>query len=289
MKIEAINSGENASGYHFRVNASVEGNNTEKEPNDDISLAKSNNSISLNTLFTGNIQTYDDTDYYHFKISQPGIFNIKFSHDFIDTDIACWEITVLGGVIENGISARIPGNVTDFEMDTIRLSPAEGDTTTDYYLKIESGNEYISSDYNFIVNYSPEASWEIGKTGPYLYDKEPNNEPSSATQIELNTEISGNIQTDSDVDYYEINVPGDGMISLTFEHEFIDSDRVLWAVDLLGGAGGDDMEFPNIRSTGQQENLTSDNARIPAGVYYVRVKPSQYDNSEYKLKVNYAQ
>ena len=274
--------------YIFKLKAETEGDNVESEPNGETSLAKINNSISLNTVVSGNLQTEDDVDYYHFTISQPGILNIKFSHEFIDSDQNYWDLTVLGDNVDNNsIYTGVQGNSTNTDTDNIRVSPNTDGTAKDYYLKVERYN-YSSIDYSFIINYSPEEHPTATNSGAYTYDKEPNNDPKIATLIDLNKQISGNIQTKNDVDYYKINIPKDGRISIVFQHEFKDTADVCWEADILGGSGDVDMEFPNIRSRGEQESISSDNANIPAGTYYIRVRPYYYDNSDYKFTVKYA-
>ena len=59
-------------------------------------------------------------------------------------------------------------------------------------------------------------------------EAEVNDTIQSANQIAVNTQITGSLSKSSDVDWYKFEVPQDGVISLTFAHDFVDSSYEYW-------------------------------------------------------------
>ena len=272
--------------YVFQVNTVLEDDKFETEPNNDIILAKKNNTVQLNTNVTGNLQTENDVDYYHFIVNQAGILNISFNHEILDDSNIFWKISIIGDNLEDPVVYKVRGNEAVIETDKIRLSPTSYGTYSHYYLKVEEYH-YSQLDYNFTINFVPEANASTNEDGIYSYDKEPNNEIGKATNISVNNLIDGNIQTERDVDYYKFTVPHDGILSISFEHELLDSTAVYWEIYMLTEGDNSTLELPHLRVQGTQSSLKSDEARIPAGTYYIRVKPFYYSNVMYKICVNF--
>ena len=274
--------------YEFQVQAVPEDQNFESEPNNEINEAKKNNSISLNTSISGNLQTAGDVDYYHFSIDRPGVVHINFQHEYIDSDSSFWKVSLLGDNTDSIPSFSIHGSDQNVALDSFRLSPSSNGSSADYYIKIEQYN-YSPMDYQFSINYEPEPNPTPNDSGSYQYDKEPNNETSQATNIDVNTLITGNIQSDSDVDYYIFSVTQDGQVTVQFDHEYSDSESIFVEVAILDANSNSNLELPSFRSKGVDSSRPApDTIRIPAGTYFIRVKPYYYCNDPYQLQVIYS-
>lgn len=273
--------------YEFQVQAVPEDQSFESEPNNEIKEAKKDNTISLNTSISGNLQTENDVDYYHFLVEQPGIVHITFQHDFLDNDSTFWKVSLLGDNAESIPISNICGSEPNVTLDSFRLSPSNNGSAADYYLKIEKYN-HSSIDYQFTVNFEPEPNPTPNDYGSYQYDKEPNNETSQATNIDVNTLITGNIQSNRDVDYYIFSASQDGQISVQFDHAYRDNESCFWEVAILDANSNSNLELPSFRSKGIDSSRPDlDTIRIPAGTYFIRVKPYLYCNDPYQLQVIY--
>ena len=77
----------------------------------------------------------------------------------------------------------------------------------------------------------------------------------------------------------------------TFTHNPIDNYYTFWVVTLYseesGGGLTSDSGGTNICITGDSSNNNSETwSLLPAGMYYIRVTDSSYNNDDYKLKVS---
>ncbi len=271
--------------YNFIITTSVEDSSFESEPNNTISESKTNNSISLNSNVTGNIQTLEDVDYYHFQVTNPGKLDIDFSHNKIDDDSSLWKIELLTeNQEETIISFEINGSKTVHKCDTINIAPTKKGES--YYLKISPYYNYSANDYTICVNFSEFEEPSSQANGTYNYDKESNNSTDTATPISLNKNIEGNIQSSSDVDYFKFSVNNDGKLNILFNHDFIDSDAESWTVSILSEADSNYLLDFNIANN--ESSKKSDTIRISPGTYYIKIQPTyNYNNDAYNFKVNY--
>ena len=271
--------------YTFSIFSTKEDNSFESEPNNSIENAKASNHITLDTNITGNIQTEDDIDYYYFTATKPGKLYISFSHNKDDNDSEFWDVELLAENQNNVVTSfNVKGNEANKNSDTISISP-EGEGNV-YYLKICPYYNHSSSDYKICVNFSGYEEPSNKETGPFTYDKEPNNITDEATPIPLNKFIEGNIQSQDDIDYYKIVIKNDGKLNVQFTHDFIDSDSSSWRITLLSV---DSTENPlSFEVADNQSDIKSDQVRVPAGTYYLKIESAYYYNNDiYNFKIRY--
>lgn len=271
--------------YNFSISVSNEDSSFESEPNNSINEAKSNNSIPLNNEVTGNIQTDTDVDYYYLTVTNSGKLSISFSHNKMDNDRELWNIELLSESQDEAVTTfTVKGNETNKNSDTINISPQKNSEI--YYLKVYPNYNYSSDDYKICINFSSFADTSIKSNGSYSYDKEPNNQIENSTPISLNTNIEGNIQSESDVDYYRFSVGNDGTFNIQFVHDFNDSERTSWKISLLSEKSTENLlEF---EIAGNESDKKSDNIRIPPGIYYLKIEPTyNYRNDSYIFKLNF--
>lgn len=241
--------------------------NCESEPNNELHTA---DKIAVNVTCEGLLDNEDDLDYYMFTLEQKGAVSISFQHAKIDSDSAYWKISLLDSAADDIIlDFYSPGNAPVTKSNQVRLSAGK------YYICVD--NYYFSDiPYELSVNYSAESS---------SYETEPNNDFAYANQIELNKEYTGNLQTDHDLDYFNFNIPSSGKVSVTFQHEKFDTTASCWEIILYNDI--DDSRLLNFYSSGLDTTMTSDFIRLPAGVYYLKIKPFSYKSIDYKFTINY--
>ncbi|MGN9020215.1 pre-peptidase C-terminal domain-containing protein [Lachnospiraceae bacterium HCP1S3_C3] len=240
---------------------------TELESNNTI---EESNGIEVNRQYWGKLASDEDVDYYKFKIENAGKISITFQHSKIDNGDRLWEIYLIDSKTDNEIiQFNSVGGTTNGESDVARIPAGE------YYVRVNS-YYYSDKDYMFKVNFSEESD---------LYEKEPNDQIDIANNININTNYSGNLQSDRDVDYYKFSIENKGKINISFEHEKIDSGDRLWEVYLLDGVS--DNTIITLFSSGREAILQSDCARIPPGDYYLKINSYDYSNKDYNFTVNF--
>ena len=252
--------------YKFCVKYTGEDDNYESETNDEY---KDANEISVNSMYTGNIQNNSDIDYYKFALSSKGKVSITFKHEKIDTDNSLWTVELISELSDtNFISFGSSGLSTLINSDSIRLSPGN------YYIKIKSYS-YSNSDYMFTVNYSDE-----GET----YESEPNNDFTKANFINLDEQITGNIQKNDDEDFFCFTLDETRVLTISLNHQLLDDGNTCWEVRLFSDTGKDPIVF--LAAQGKEENTSkATEGEVPAGKYYIKVNGYHYQNEDYILWV----
>lgn len=121
-------------------------------------------------------------------------------------------------------------------------------------------------------------------------ESESNNSKDTANQIAVNTSVSGNLSTSSDVDWYKFTTTQDGYFNVEFTHTFLSSSYAYWSITLYdesgvnGIVGGTD----NIFTSDGNANASSWKYGISAGTYYVQIKSSyRYSSNNYTVKINF--
>ncbi len=123
-------------------------------------------------------------------------------------------------------------------------------------------------------------------------EAEPNNSQSSATDISVDSPVTGNIENDSDSDWYRFQVPADGVVTFTLSHQVLSSTDIFWKVAVFQSDGvtsaatSAQIEWTNVGN----KDLQTSQLGLRAGTYYVRVAPYKYysyNTCQYSLKVNF--
>ena len=239
--------------------------------------------ITLNSGMVGSISDGNDVDWYKFTLPQNGAVSISFTHTTLSSTNTYWEMYVYqtDGVtgIEGSSSLywNIPGNenVTTCEF---------GLTAGTYYIKIVpySSSRKETSPYTVTVNYKQSSN----------YEKEVNNKAATATQIAVNSNYYGAINSGNDTDWYKFTTPSDGKITISFTHEILSSTNTYWEMyvyqtDGVTGIEGTSSIYWNVPGN---ENVTTCEIGLKAGTYYIKIAPyssSRRDSSTYTLKVNH--
>ncbi len=106
-------------------------------------------------------------------------------------------------------------------------------------------------------------------------ETEPNNTPEAADEIELLTEVSGNLNAGNadwiDVDWYKVSVEQSGVLSVEFTHPVFESLLSYYTVDVIGVDGGNEFLLSSTISLGTDGKITTVGSLVASGTYYVRV------------------
>ena len=255
---------------------------TETENNGTVSTA---NVVPVNEAVSANISTADDMDWFKFTLTEPGSLSVSFWHetcnagdyDWMDT----WKLTLYGG------------DERDIEYCTMGIK--SGDEKTDrssiynvpagtYYIKVKSDYYWRSCEYKFTINY--ESSVEKNE------EQEMNDSPSTSNSIAVNTSYHGRISLGEDADWYKFTVTEPGSVSVSFWHETCNAGDYdwmdTWKVDLFRGEETDVHYSSMGIKSGDEKIDTTSIHNIPAGTYYIRIKPDYYwRNCDYSVIVNY--
>lgn len=116
-------------------------------------------------------------------------------------------------------------------------------------------------------------------------EREENDSIATANSISVNSQITGSLSKSSDVDWYVFQVPSDGYISLTFDHDFVNSSSRYWKTTFYTS---DNKELGYWYWIGNNTAAeTGSKIGLPAGVYYLRVNDYSYSSATYRFTVNY--
>lgn len=262
------------SSFTFNVVTYDSPSNCEFEINDTITSATN---ISTDTEIYGNSENSSDLDYYTFTIDNPSRVYIKFKYNMYDTSDTFWDISIFSEQSTDEITSfSAEGGNTESYSKTINLSDAD---VHKYYIKVEPKYSTPSDDYILFIN-----TEALKNTKSNSSEIEPNNSIESSTQISLNKKIDGNSQSNEDIDYYKLNIKGNKVIKIQFEHPFYDNSDDYWEIEFL--SENNSVDFPEMYICGNDKMSTSNKIRISSGTYYVKITPSYpYSDDTYYLKV----
>lgn len=258
--------------YILTVEFQEEGEYYETEPNDDLTQAMV---IKTNKTYIGNLTESQDEDCFQFSLKEKRKVRIVFSHAKQNSDYTFWNVSLLGESDGALTEIQSTGLTAKQYSDYVRL-PAGN-----YYIRIVS-NSWSDIDYSIRVITQQEKT----KT-----EDEDNDDYGSATKIALGTRITGNIQSDSDVDFYKFILKKRTNVKVTFTHNPADSNYTFWQITLYSEESGDGLANNDGDSVvyiqgNSRKNITSTWKLLPAGTYYIKVEDNSYNNDDYKLKIS---
>ena len=135
---------------------------------------------------------------------------------------------------------------------------AENDVVED---EIEEGTVDIDS-------FDAETSW---------FDK--------AQGIAVNTTYTTSFTDTTKERWYKITVPNDGAIGVTFEHAYIESDRVYWKMEFYNS--GNHEKISAYSFAGNKISYSQQRFGVAAGTYYVKLYDDWYTDINFNFRINY--
>lgn len=252
----------------------------EKEVNDSYKKATP---VSLNASYNGILGTENDQDYYKIVAPANGKIDIKFCHTYEDNNLG-WSITFFR--YSDGQYNELGSSEIHHRDNEKVVFPFIGAVKGGiYYIKVAS--PYFRSETATNRNYT----FKITFTKSDYYEKEVNNSYVQATPVVLNNAYSGNLNRDSDSDYYRIKPVANGKISIKFKHKYKDSD-ISWNVKTFCYYDGGYTELSN--SDVHINSRETIDFSIPSArrgrVYYVVVSKGYWNaatGENYTLDINF--
>ena len=121
-----------------------------------------------------------------------------------------------------------------------------------------------------------------------IQEIENNNSVDTATEISVNTNVSGNLSSTSDVDWYKFTVEKDGYFYVDFQHELVDSSSAYWQIRLYDSSGVNFIDGNNsyFSVVGNSNNVTN-TFGVNAGTYYIKLNDYYYSSVNYTLNVKF--
>ena len=252
---------EQETGFSSEVSVSHEAKNAvtgyEMENNDSFANA---NLLSPGNAVQGSVSTSSDQDYFKIPVSANGKLELFFEHT-VKADGSQWEITAYPD--NSGSSELFSWLVALDDNNRIELPFIGAVKGQSYYVRIKRDDNGVVGEYYKLVT-------EL--TASEYYEKEVNDDFTTATSVNPGDSVQGNISRYYDDDYYKITVPSNGKLELFFEHT-VKADNSDWII----------TAYPD--NSGTQELLSwrialNDSSRIALPyigavkdkTYYIKVK-----------------
>lgn len=113
-----------------------------------------------------------------------------------------------------------------------------------------------------------------------------------ATDISVNSVVTDNLESENDKNFYKFSVGSDGYVSFSFSHQYVDGDYERWILQFYNLDQNKLFETTYKGNVDETKTITTQNVGIPAGTYYVCIKPYNnyspyYATVMYNLYVNY--
>ena len=241
---------------------------SEREPNNTTSQATP---IKLGVEYEGNIKDTLDTDYYKFTVPEDGFITLTTTMKYNEF---LFMINKDGKRL-NSNSEYYYGYFDTSSPNGTLTSPKIGLGKGTYYLIVDGilGTDN-GAKYKFKVNYTK------GK-----YEKEINDTKEQAEIIKVNTEYKGSIRVKSwgDDDWYKINIPKRGVISVDIKKTGKTSVN---PTVVLYDRTGKERFFTNKM---ESNTFTSHNIGVNKGTYYLKIDGlvQEHEKNEYTFKVRH--
>ena len=227
--------------------------------------------IYTNTMYSTNFTDSIRERWLEFTVTGDGYISLDFSHEYLESDRTYWWATIYTDGSHNQLASYgFAGNNVSYSLQKFGISAGT------YYLKINA--DYFSDvKFKFKLNYEVADNWESEVNDTYQH----------ADLISCNKQYNGSFQRDGDIDWYKFEILQNGSVSIDFEHDYIENDKVFWYFELYN----EDFNFLNCGSIqGTYTRYSGSTCGIPAGTYFLKIqKGDQYKYSDfvYRLKINY--
>ena len=231
----------------------------EAEPNDS---EKSATKISVDEDVKGNLKDNNDTDWYQFTVDKDGIFNVSFSHEYVDSGNVYWQMKIYDSdmVPMHDGWKEYHGNYREVS-DSQNWGIAAGT----YYIEVRHDYWFSDVSYTLKVNYKESDAWE----------HESNDAMNSAQKISVNKDITGALNKSGDKDWYQFTLSDAGVVSYSFKHDYIDSSNKYWRACLYD-EDGVELKVVSEYEGNNRATDTSWRVGLPAGTYYFGVDTSYW-------------
>lgn len=236
----------------------------EHESNDTYDTA---NTAVSGTIYSGDIRTYSDVDYFKTSLSANGYINVKLTHPVVSGQETTnmFVLSVIRKVDKDQYTevytTKIRGGDTSISTPNLGLPKGE------YYIKIAgTGNTTgtLLSGTSYPVNYDVCIKVKAASDR----EVESNDSAATANTVKNGKTYYGSTSSSSDKDYYKIKMSKAGYLQIKFGHKNSQSTASCYNVVLYNKDNSEIYKFTN---TGTETSYTSCKLGLDAGEYYVCV------------------
>ncbi|MFJ7829293.1 Ig-like domain-containing protein [Peribacillus sp. NPDC046944] len=237
---------------------------TEYESNDSLSTATPISFKGSKADVDGILSDRYDDDYFSFTLTEPGKVVLKINHN-LNTR---YEVRLI-----NAQQETLEDYTTTYNVNKgVKELFSQGLDAGTYYVKVEhyDGNGE-SVPYKLQVDYTQSS----------VYEKEFNNDRSTANLINLNKQYNG--WADYDSDYYVIEVPSSGEVKVEMNRTL----KTSYEISLYNSAGSEMESWYTYY--GKDSMIPVIHTGLPQGTYYIKIRTTDgdRDNIPYRFKVNF--
>jgi hypothetical protein len=225
-------------------------------------------SLSSAGEVTGVLSSKDDVDFYKYTVDVSGYYNFVFKN--LSSEDGSWYITVYDASLNELESERNEGY-------TLTTGVYDFKKGTDLYIKVEYDNLYehsVDKQYSLKVNATSDDTWE----------KEYNDTKATATIINQDKGLNGNLYSSDDVDFYKYTVDVSGYYNFIFKN--LSSEDGSWYITVYDSSFN---KLESERNEGYTDNSSTYNFKKGTVLYYKVEYDNLYGHSvgkQYSLTVN---
>lgn len=227
--------------------------------------------ITVNQNYTDSLSDANEVDTFSFTTTKHGKFRVKLSKE--KTNGGSYYFRLID-----------PGKAMEFP--EIYINTNEQESYSDYY-RLPPGSYQVSVRsyiYAGAVPYTIHV--EFADESASGFEHEWNNSLATAQPIGNNQTLKGNLNVSGDVDYYRLNLPRTGRVSLEARTSSLPSGGFYVSVWADKGIGTNEKLIERYFGWGT-ERVSIPNFRLPAGNFYIGIRESTFNNSDYQLTVSY--
>lgn len=224
----------------------------------------------LNTWMQSTLDDSRREDWYLLTLPQNGGIRLSMEHAFLDSDYTLFSISLYRKGSKDPVwEGNSKGNVPEAGWYMFFLGAGT------YELRVRNDRNFDGEHaYRLVPNFVVQKA-----------EVEDNNNLNQAQPITLGERWRGQLYGSGDQDWFRVELPSPGSITLTVDHQYIDSDsfhyKLAWLLDK-------DTAIYEHRSRGQEEESSSYTFFAPAGVSYLRMtSDDRHSYAPYGFTVHY--
>ncbi len=231
--------------------------------------------VTVNTVINGSLSESGDVDWFAFDLPEDGMVCVSFDHAYIDNSDILWKTSIL-----DGSDIMVSENAWKGNSTVVGYGTKTGLDAGRHYLRVKTWYSWNHSSeaYRITIEYTPSNQWERGLNETIV----------TADSISVNTEISGSLASSGDKDWYTFTIPENGVYSITFSNDYIDSSDAFWETSLY--TSSNEYIDKYTWAGNALKPLESNKVGIPAGTYCLLVKVVYnwaHSDGVYTFKINY--
>ncbi|MCR5418362.1 MAG: hypothetical protein K6E84_05545, partial [Lachnospiraceae bacterium] len=207
---------------------------------------------------------------YQIDLPSDGVIKLKAETPMQGHTSSIWRIRLYDkNYKELEFTFDVYGNQSVAESSQVGLAAGR------YYCFVGEGTRKSDSALSLTVSYTASDLWE----------KEMNNDFTTATALPVNTRFSGCSTNVHDQDIFAVNLPQDGMLQVTFDHVKKEKDTHYWEIRFFDPQYKD-MGYEKVY--GNTDSMKTTQLGLPKGQYFIQVIYCyNFDDSTYHITAGF--